>query len=75
MTVTAPDSERQATISSPKYFMACTAPMSTWSDQATWNHPVGFVGNCGLAMTGIVGGSVKLVKGLVEGSAKLRASG
>ncbi|BBZ56173.1 hypothetical protein MPHO_31650 [Mycolicibacterium phocaicum] len=60
MTVTAPDSARQATISSPKYFMACTAPTWTSSDQATWNHPVGFIGNWGLAMTRIVGGSVKL---------------
>jgi hypothetical protein len=30
--------------------MVCTAPTATWSDQATWNHPVGFIESGGFAM-------------------------
>lgn len=53
MTVTCPDSERQATISWPKYFMARTSPTPTSSDQATWNQPVGFIDNGGLAIVAV----------------------
>ena len=59
MTTTRPDSARHATMSSPKYFMACASPTPTSSDQATWNQPVGFIDSGGLAMsTRITEGSI-----------------
>ena len=45
-----PDSARQATISWSKYFIVWTSPTPISSDQATWNHPVGFIDNGGLAI-------------------------
>ena len=45
-----PDCARQATISRSKYFIRCTSPTLISSDHATWNQPVGFIDNGGLAM-------------------------
>ncbi len=50
MTVSSPDCARQATISRSKYFIRCTSPTLISSDHATWNQPVGFIDNGGLAM-------------------------
>jgi len=50
ITVTRPDSDLHAISSVSKYFIVCTAPAPTWSDQATWNHPVGFIESGGFAM-------------------------
>ena len=53
MTVTVPDFARQATISRSKYFIVCTSPTPISADHATWNHPVGFIDNGGLAISSI----------------------
>src|SRR4029079_7822776 len=37
--------------SSPKYFIACTSPMPTSSDHATWNQPVGFIDSGGVPIS------------------------
>src|ERR1700738_1983109 len=60
ITVTRLDSDRHAISSVSKYFIVWTAPTATWSDQATWNHPVGFIESGGFAMDQSIVGSVKI---------------
>nr|WP_325499158.1 hypothetical protein [Mycobacterium sp.] len=49
-----PDSARQATISSSKYVILWTSPTAISSDQETWNHPLGFIDNGGLAICAVL---------------------
>ena len=37
-------------MSRSKYFIRWTSPKAISSDQATWNHPVGFIDRGGLGM-------------------------